>query len=147
MSWSNDLLKGIARLLADNGIGEYSDDPGFVFSGMKPGISLKRMPSSPDQMITLSVYGSNDHEYLPQGDVSVQVRVRGARNDHDDPETILDAIFDLMHNARYIELIPGQPPISRIHRKSSVPMGVDANNRWETADNYKVFGYRPSTHR
>lgn len=147
MSWSQDLLKGIARMIADSGIGEYSDASDFVFTGSKPGIVIKRVPASPDQVIVLSTYGGNDHEYLPQGDISVQIRVRGARNDPDGPDGILDAIFDLLHNARYVPLIPGQPPVSSIHRKTTMPMGVDANNRWEEAHNYHVFGHRPSTNR
>ncbi|PRA13357.1 hypothetical protein CQ010_01540 [Arthrobacter sp. MYb211] len=147
MSFTVELLKGIARMLADNSIGEWSDDPQFVYTGALPAITLKRVPADPDVAIVLSAYGGPDHEYLPMGDVNVQIRVRGARNAPTGPEETLDAIFDLLHNARYVALVPGIAPVSRIHRKSTVPMGVDGNNRWEVADNYKVFASHPTQNR
>lgn len=147
MSFTTELLKGIARLLSDSGIGEWSEDPQHVYTGALPAIILKRVPADPDTVIVLSAYGDTDHEYLPMGDVSVQVRARGPRNSPTGPDDILDAVFDLLHNARYVPLVSGAPPVSRIHRKSSVPMGVDGNNRWESADNYKVACARPTTNR
>ena len=133
------MIEGLAQLLHENNLGEYPPDDG-PFTGVAPAIMLKKMPQLPDEIIALNPYGNNDG-ILRMGTISVQIRARGTA----DPmrcEDILDPIFDLLHDARYLALVPGYPAFSLVTRKSTTSMGVDGNGRWERADNYAFFGQR-----
>lgn len=134
------MVESLAQLLHDNNLGEYPPDDG-LFTGIAPAIMLKKMPQSPDEVISLNPYGNDDSPNRPMGTVSVQIRARGT-TDPMSCDDILDPIFDLLHGARYLVLVPGQPGFSLVSRKSSVSMGMDANGRWERADNYAFFGTR-----
>lgn len=141
----SDVLKGFARILDDNGLGRYIDeeaDPLAVFGPHDTAIILKNVPSDPDQVIVLNAYGSNDDAVFAMGSLMVQVRVRGAACDD-----LADAIFDLMHGARYVRLVPGEPAVSHILRQSSLQIGEDGNGRQERTDNYEIFGANRTLHR
>lgn len=146
--WTHDLLVGLAQLLEDNGLGRYIDEEDdSVFVSDDTAIVLKEMPPSPDRAIVLNTYSPVDDPVLGMGTVMVQFRFRGARNLVTDSDTLADAVFDLLQGSRYLNLIPGTPPISRAKRQTSLDLGADGNNRWERTDNYELFGARSTPHR
>lgn len=144
MNWTSELVRGLARLLQDSGIGKYieEDDDESVFTQTDTAVVLKTLPPSPDRVIALNTYSPVDDLVLPHGSIMVQFRFRGRRGDVNDVDDLGDAVFDLLHGARYLDLIPGQPAISRAARKSSLQIGADGNGRMERTDNYELFGAR-----
>lgn len=144
MNWTSDLVRGLARHLQANGIGRYieDDDLESVFASTDTALVAKTLPPSPDRVIALNTYSPTDDPVLPNGSIMVQVRFRGRRGDVYDVDDLGDAVFDLLHGARYLDLIPGQPAISRVHRQSSLQIGEDGNGRMERTDNYELFGSR-----
>ena len=146
MSWTNALLVGLAQCLDDNGLGRFiPEDEDSVFVRDDTGIILKEMPPSPDRAIVLNTYSPVDDPVQGMGSVMVQFRFRGSRKSVLDADGLADDVFDLLHGARYLDLIPGQPAFSYVIRKSSLDLGADGNDRWERTDNYEFFGARTTT--
>jgi hypothetical protein len=135
------LLEGVARRLAHNGLGHYIPDtsPDEVYGADDVAIALKHTPAFPTRVITLGTYTPVDHPHLAWSTVQVQFKIRALHTECDD---IADAIRDLFHGARYLELVEGHPAISSVQRVSSIPLGEDTNGWAERADNYTFGGQR-----
>lgn len=142
MSFTGDLLAGLAQYLADAGAGIYraagdyqADEIAIVFGVM---------PEQPDSVILLSPYPVTDDPSLSDSVVAIQARCR-AGADLRDVEAIADTVFDVLHGATQFDA--GAVRVVDCYRQSGVPLGQDQNNRLEHADNYYLTVHRPSTHR
>lgn len=142
MSARGDLLTGIAQQLADAGIGVYSQ---AAYATTDTGITLKTVPAAPDRVIVLNVYtpGQTDNPTIPMTQYAVQVRVRGRANQPLDTDETLDAVYNLLHGQEARTY--GTVTTTQTLRASSVPMGQDANKRYEHADNYYIDATLPPT--
>lgn len=146
MSWTYDLLDGLAKYLQENGQGRYiREDDDSVFVSDDTAIILKEMPPGPDRAIVLNAYSPTDDPVQGMGSIMVQCRFRGNQNDVMDADALGDNVFNLLQGARYLDLIPGSPSFSRVRRQSSVDLGADKTGRWERTDNYEFFGARTTT--
>jgi len=134
-----DFYDGLGRYLRENGVANF---PGGETHPGKPPIVFKGMPATPDEVIVITAYGATDTVgNLRLQDLDVQVRARGGKTDNLRCDEILDSIFELLHDTRYVEIVPDHK-FRLIARKSSIPMGEDGNGRHARADNYKFFGQR-----
>lgn len=144
MSWTSDLLTGLAEHLAAQGVGTFN--PTGVYASGQTGIYYAVMPPGDetdpgwDRAIVLTDYdpngGNNSGDVAPR----VQVRCRGLRNDPLSATTIRDAVYDAIDGLAHVTF--GSVEVSGINHISGVPMGIDGNDRHERSDNYDIQARR-----
>lgn len=142
MSFSEDLLNGLAAFLAAAGAGTYRS--GGAYAAGETGIFFAAMPQTPDRAIVLSDYPVTDDPSLSDSVVGVQVRCRGGADWHD-VKAIADAVFDVLHGKTAFDA--GTVRVVQALRRSGAPLGRDDSNRWEHSDNYYLTVHRPSANR
>lgn len=143
MSFSGDLLNGLAAFLAAAGAGTYRSD-GSAYQSGETAIVFAAMPSTPDRAIVLSDYPVTDDPSLSDSVVGVQIRCRGGVDPHD-VEAVADGVFDVLHGKFAFTLGPVR--VVQALRNSAVPLGRDDSNRWENSNNYYLTVNRPSANR
>lgn len=144
MSWTSDLLVGIAGHLAAQGVGTFN--PAGVYASGQVGIYYAVMPPGDptsngwDQAIVLTDYDPNGGNSA--GDVAprVQIRCRGLRNDPMSAIDLAAAVRDALDGLAHVTF--GSVEVSGINHISGVPMGIDGNNRHERSDNYDIQARR-----
>ena len=149
MSWSTDLLYGLAEHLDAAGAADWRPPPATYsapYSG--PAVFFRRLPDSPDAALALSVYVSAPGIGDADTTVGVQLLWRGGT----DPTSVdgySDAAWELLHEAS--GLVLGQPGhrvyTTRIWRQSTAALSTDPSGRWLRSDNYYVIASRPTIHR
>lgn len=144
MSFTGDVLKGLAAYLAAGGVGTYQPSGAYP-SGTADPIFLGDMPGTPDRLIVLTAYPVDDDPSLSDSTVGIQVRTRGAAGSAGSVDSLDDAVFERLHGARGITA--GAVHIVQVHRRSGAPMGIDGNRRHGRTSNYYVTAWRPSQHR
>lgn len=143
MSFTGNLLNGMAQLLATGGAGTYRSD-GTAYLPGETAIVLGAMPQTPDRAIVLSDYPVTDDPSLSDSVIGLQVRTRGGTDPHD-VKAIAGAVFDLLHGATAYQA--GTVHVVQSLRQGGGPLGRDDSNRWEHSENYYLTVHRPSTHR
>lgn len=141
MSYTGDLLDGLAQYLAAAGVGVYRADG--VFAATDTAIVVGVMPSAPDRVVCLTAYPVTDDAALTDTTTGVQVRTRTGP----DPRTtdaLDDAAFDVLQGASLLAF--GAAQVRLITRVSGAPMGADAAGRIERSSNYYVRANRPALH-
>lgn len=142
MSFTGDLLDGVAQLLEDAGVGAYRATG--AYTAEETGIFLAGMPQTPDRAIVLATYDVADDASLSDSVIGLQVRCRGGSDPHD-VETIAGAVFDQLHGRTAYQA--GAVRVVQSLRQFGVPLGRDESNRWEHSGNYYLTVHRPSPHR
>ena len=142
MSFTGDLLDGLAQLLADGGAGTYRATGAYAAG--ETAIVFGGMPQTPDRAIVLATYAVADDVSLSDSVVGLQVRSRGTSDPHD-VEAIAGMVFDLLHGRTAFQA--GTVRIVQALRQSGTPLGQDDNRRWEHSDNYYLTVHRPSANR
>jgi hypothetical protein len=146
MTWTADLMTGIAEHLHAEGAGTWN--PTGVYTAGQTGIYIAVMPpgsttsSSLDRAIVLTDYDPNGGNQA--GDVfpRLQVRCRGIRNDPLSVVAIKDAVRDALEGLQSVTF--GTVTVSGINHTSGAPMGIDGNGRHERSDNYEIQARRTS---
>lgn len=133
MSNTRDLTVGIAEHLTAAGIGLSWNEEGLYPVG-QTGIFTKKMPQSPDRVVTLSVVWGNDDISMPRSAPMVQIRGRGRPNDPLDVDDLLDSIETVLNGATGLTF--GGLTVIQINRRIVAPLGEDENDRWERVDQY-----------
>jgi len=146
VSWTSDLLVGIAEHLHAEGVGTWN--PTGVYTAGQTGIYIAVMPpgsttnSSWDKAIVLTDYdpsgGNSSGDVTPR----VQVRCRGLRNDPLSAIDIASSVRDALDGLASVTF--GQVVVSQINHSSGVPLGIDGNQRHERSDNYDIQARRTS---
>ncbi|MDT0306129.1 minor capsid protein [Streptomyces sp. DSM 44917] len=143
MSWTTDLIRGYALLLADAGIGVWRDDSAYAEGDV--GITDSRMPDQPHHIIALFPYAVEDDSGLTDVVQGLQIRLRGAPGPDARPvRDREDAIYDLLHMREHTT-------VSGIHvalswRQSWAWIGADTRGRLELTANYYLRAVRPAPH-
>lgn len=137
-----DLLLGLIGELVTAGVGVYSTTT--TYAATDRGIGIGQLPEQCDKALMLTPYGPEDpFAELTEGVQGVQVWVRGARDDLLSAIGLQSAAFAALQgltNRQY-----GACHVGLVSRKSSVPMGMDSNRRWEISDNYSIDLNTPTT--
>jgi len=145
MSWTSDLLTGIAEHLAAEGVGSWN--PTGIYTAGQTGIYLAIMPPGPadgsgDRAIVLTDYDPNGGTTGGDTAPRVQVRCRGLRNDPLSVLAIKDGVRMALEGLDAV--VFGEVTVSGINHVSGTPMGVDGNGRHERSDNYEILARRSS---
>ncbi|MFI6813275.1 minor capsid protein [Nonomuraea sp. NPDC050328] len=146
MTFTRDLLSGLAVLLADVGVGDWN--PSGIYSDGQTAITIGGLPASPDMAIALAVYGTGRAgDDLTQSDTNtqIQVRIRG-KADPRVVDDLADLVFDALHGLSNHTLDTGVH-VLLAQRRIVAPIDRDANGRWGRADSYDLLVDRPSPHR
>lgn len=143
MSFTGDLLGGLAAYLDTAGAGTYRSD-GSAYVASETAIVFAEMPQTPDRAIVLSDYPVTDDPSLSDSVVGMQIRCRGGSDPHD-VKAIADAVFTVLHGKTAFDA--GTVHVVQALRRSGVPLGRDDSNRWEHSDNYYLTVHRPSANR
>lgn len=142
--FESNLLTGLAVLIAAGGIeATYASS----YTTMQTGLVLGNIPQTPDRIITLTAYASDDDPALSDSAPLVQIRCRGEGADKRRVDDLDSAIFNLLQNKRDLVLSTGVK-VGQIHRVSGpASLGQDGNSRWSVSSNYLVSAHRPSANR
>lgn len=142
MSYTKDLIDGLAAHLADHGVGVWRAD-GSAYQADEVAIYPRDVPSEPDRLIVLNTYPVSDDPRNPEGVIGVQVRTRDTADG--DADDLQDAVFDVFQGLHLV--LSTGVPVAWMERRSGVHLGRDENGRPESTANYYVGGLRPTAHR
>lgn len=136
MTAASVLLEAIAQRLAAVGVGTWS--PNVRYEAGQTGITISTMPQAPDCAIVLTLYDRVEHEDPDLTDelVRLQVRVRTAKGRPDAADTLAEAVHAAI---RAHHVVWSDIPITRVHRRSYLPLGLDSNGRPEVSMNYELL--------
>ncbi len=134
MTQIEDIMNGMRDALVLDGVGIWREDPS-TYTAHEVGITYRRTPKSPDRVLVLTPYGTDDPLPLYNRVTLVQVKVRGSTKPLD-AEKLSEKAFQALH-FRHHETW-GATRIARIRRVSSGDLGVDENDRPTLSDNYEI---------
>jgi hypothetical protein len=127
-----DFLDAIATWLDRQGLITYRPE------GTDGDTFLDGMPSSPDQAVSLTLYGDGEPDPENTDDqVSLQVRVRGTANRRPSYQRAW-AIYSALHGATDIPLADGTWLTLAVAKQVPTSMGIDGNGRHEHTTNYRI---------
>jgi hypothetical protein len=142
MSFTSDLLTGLAQYLADAGIGvTYRTSTPYLAT--ETGVVFGLYPTSPDRCIALTAYAATDEPKVALSRIRVEFALRGAVNDSLDVHDLGDAIFNALQGAE--DLTFGTARVVQALRVISASGGVDANKRSMRSDSYSIDVDTPLT--
>jgi hypothetical protein len=143
VSFTADLLDGLAQMLADAGVGVWR--PTGAYAAAERAIVIGAMPPEPDAVIVLASFPVDDDPSLSDSVVGVQVRCRGLHAASAATDSA-DAVFDLWHGAAHLSA-GGVRIVQALRQSSATPFLDETARRWETSDNYYLSVHRPSANR
>lgn len=137
-----DLLDGLARHLAAQGLGVY--DP----TGVGGTLFIEAMPSTPDVCIVLTIYDDGDEadSQLGYDDVPVQVRVRGTTDPRVSRQLCQDIRSEL-HGLGETTLPEGTYLLLSRANQAVASIGTDENRRHEHVANFRMQVRSITAHR
>ncbi|MDV9190765.1 minor capsid protein [Streptomyces sp. SR27] len=137
MTYTVDLLDGLARLLAAAGVGVYRPDG--VYTAGETAITIAALPPAPDRCICLAAYPVTDSPVLTDTTTGIQVRTR-AGADPREVDALDDQVHELLHGSGPHRF--GAVPVQLVYRLSAAPIGTDTSGRWERTANFHVRAHR-----
>ncbi|MFE6689640.1 minor capsid protein [Streptomyces sp. NPDC057743] len=141
MSYTTDLLDGLARLLDAARVGTYRPDG--VYGPSDTAITIAAMPPAPDRVLCLSAYPVTDSPSLTDTTTGIQVRTR-AGPDPREVDVLDDAVFDVLHGSGPHAW--GAVRVQLLYRVSAAPIGADSAGRMERSSNYYARAHRAAQH-
>lgn len=136
-----DLLDGIARHLDGLGLATYDPD------GVVGDCFIEIEPASPDECVTLTLYGGPEVDsLLPYDTPSLQVRTRGGA----DPRTSRarsQAIYEELNGLGPVTLADGSYLLLAVANQTVTSLGQDDLGRCAHVVNYSLEVHAPSVHR
>lgn len=136
MSFTTDLLTGLAADLNDEGLATYT-------GGAGGDVFFKALPTSPDRCIALTAYAAQDDPTQNLSTIRVQFYFRGTPNNATDVDDLADDVFLWLQGLQGRTY--GTAHVAHALRISSMQMGVDTNKRAERSDNYALTCNLPQT--
>lgn len=143
-SFTTAVMDGLAQHLEDAGVGTFHST-GVAYTAAQVGIFFDTVPAAPDRVIVLTGYAATDDPTQAVSELSLQVRVRGPRQDPRIAYELDDAAFEALQNLPRTGI--GGTTVAGIWRTSGAYLGVDGNGRHERSSNYRVSLHRPTLHR
>lgn len=141
MSYENDLVTGIAELLAFEELGEWNPTGAYDPDLPLPMITIRAVPDTPDRpLITLSTYNVVSAMYWDDTVTGIQVRTRFPGQDPRLVDELDDLIYRVLHGQAGTVL--GGHRVSKLKQQSSASLGQDEHKRWARSSNYYLHGPR-----
>ncbi|QLF83199.1 hypothetical protein QEN62_gp13 [Streptomyces phage AxeJC] len=131
MSYTTDIVEGLAELLDEQGLGTYGP-PDEPYPSDGTAIVIGFMPAAPDPVICLTPYPVEDTGGT-DAITAVQVRMRAGR-DPREVYALADAVCDLLHGREHFRL--RGVPVALMWRQSEAQLGLDSTGRMEMSANY-----------
>lgn len=141
MTYTVDLLDGLARLLHTYGVGIYRPDG--VYAAGETAITIAATPPAPDRLVCLSAYPLLESPALTDTTTGVQVRTR-AGADPREVDVVDDSVFAVLHASGPHTF--GAARVQLLYRQSAAQIGADSQGRWERTANYHARAHRPHPH-
>lgn len=141
MTVESDIVTGLAQLLNDLGLAVYKPAGGYAATDVA--VVFGELPTSPDTAVGITLYGSTDEVKENLSRYRVQLWTRGAANNSLGASSIASPIFDALQGREGFQL--GSVYVVQMFRTSLMPMGMDANKRYERSDNYVLDVNTPLT--
>ena len=139
--WELEMVEALAVIFTDLGVGTYSPSTPTT---AEPLLTLMNVPSSPNQLVTLSIYGQvEQHVSIAIGTMSLQVRTRSRPNMWRDCAKAASKVFEFLQGKEGLML--GSIHCPSIERSSFAWLGQDTSQRWERTDNYNIMVDLPAT--
>ena len=145
MTFSENVVAGVAQLLADAGVVTWSGLTGQVADSSTPAAVTMQLPETPDRVVVLTptvAVTPADLEGEPDDVLGLQTLARGAPDDRLGPSRILDAVYDELHRRSGVTLSTGVH-LSRSLRTSGTSLGEDTNRRSQAVATYQMIFTRP----
>lgn len=138
-----DLLDGLARYLASQGLLTYNPD------GAGGDTFIDLMPPSPDEVVVLGSYGLGEPDPLNADDESgLQVRCRGPLSGDPRPSRARAmAVYSALHGLTDTALPDGTWLELSVAQQTPSPMGQDALGRHEHVVNFRIHTVNPTANR
>lgn len=136
-----DLVRGVAQLLHDEGKGTYR--PAGGYQPAETAIVFGELPSTPDRVIAISVYGADDEGQVPLSRLRLQFLCRGVPNNTLDAGEVAGGVFTVMQGLEHLQC--GTAHINLSQRVSRITLGADENQRQLRSDNYALDVDMPAT--
>lgn len=144
MGYQADLLRGVAQLLDDAGVGSW--DESGVYPAEAIGIVLGPLAQTPDNQVALSTYPVADDPANSDTVTGLQVLTRAAGMNPTATADLTDAVFNALHGLHDHTLPTGVRVVYSV-RRSGTSLGVDGDGRHRDSSNYYVTTHRASPHR
>jgi len=142
VSFTSDLLRGLAQYLNDQGVGVvYKPSGGYLSTDTA--VFFKALPTTPNRCVAISVYGSSDEAKIALSRLRVQFWFRGDPDNSLDVDDLGDAVFQAMQGLEHQTF--GTAHVVQALRVSSVQLGIDGSKRSERTDNYALDVNVPTT--
>ena len=125
-----DLTIAICQMLGE--LPGWSWSTTGTYPADRVGVFYGPIPDAPDMAVGVRVYGGTDDVEVYSPTRSVQLLIRGARNQPDSADRLASLAF-LMLQGRM-----RTGGINHIQRTSFGPLGADVNGREERAENYTI---------
>lgn len=134
-----NLLKGLAKYLAEQEIGRFVEDDEVIAEG-DTAITLIRLPEAPTKIVNLRPYDADADPKLSESVMMLQVRTRAGKSPLE-VYALANAVFGALQGATHL-LVEGddgeQVMIKQIYFTSEGDIGPDAKGRFERSANYAV---------
>jgi hypothetical protein len=142
MSFTSDLLKGLAAYLGNAGI-SITYRPTTPYLATETGVVFGLYPTSPDRCVAMTAYVATDEPKVALSKIRVELALRGIANDSLDVHNLGDDIFGVMQGAE--DLTFGTAHVVQALRVISASGGVDANKRSMRSDSFSLDVDTPIT--
>lgn len=140
MGYENSIVDGVAQLLEDLGIGEWSPTGTYATTGSVPAIFVQAHPEIPRPIITLSPYPVAAVLDPNDSVIGLQVRTRAEGTDPRSTNDLDNLVFGALHGKRGIALMGYR--ITKILFQSGASTGQDGSDRWGRSANFYITGPR-----
>lgn len=145
MTFTEDVVVGVAQLLADAGVVTWPGLTGQLVDSALPVAATMQLPETPDRVVVLTpTVAVTPAELVGEPDdvQGLQVLARGAPDDRLGPSRILDTVYDELHRRTSVTLLTGVH-LSRSLRTSGTSLGEDTNRRSQAVATYQMIFTRP----
>lgn len=142
MSFTADLLTGLAQYLAGAGIG-VTYRPTATYLAGETGVFFGLYPTTPDRCIALTAYATFDQPKIALSKIRVEIALRGAANNSLDVDDLGDSVFNALQGIEHQQF--GTAHVVQALRVISAATGVDDAKRSQRSDSYAFDVNVPAT--
>jgi hypothetical protein len=135
MSFTSDLLTGLAAYLAAAGIG-VTYRPTTPYLPGETGIFFGQYPTTPDRCVVLTAYVASDEAKVALSHIRVEFAFRGVANNSLDVGDLGDSVFNVLQGAENLTF--GTAHVVQAWRVISAATGVDGNKRSQRSDSFEL---------
>ncbi|HJQ00081.1 MAG TPA: minor capsid protein [Jatrophihabitans sp.] len=122
---------GLAELLAAAGIGTWRPDTPYASD--ETAILIRSIPNAPDRLIVITAWLMSNDPGTGDALLCAQIRTR-ASTDPTTDQDVDDQVFNALNGLHDTSI--GGVPVTVMWHQSSLPLGPDANQRWENSNNF-----------